>query len=245
MNTQTNLRLSGNQLKILAIIFMFIDHASFGLLHTYLSVYYMNLQPQTYTRLNSFYEACRGIGRLAFPIFCFFLVEGFLKTHNIKKYTLRLLIFAIVSEIPFDLGLYRKVIYTNHQNVMFTLLAGLIMLIIIKYVLESIIGLSDITKWICVFCTVVGFADLTFIMKTDYSFKGILIIAALYLLRRTGALRLLAGAAITAWSKYAPISFLLMYFYDPEVKPRFKYFFYLFYPAHLLLIFLIGLLLFR
>lgn len=65
-------------------------------------------------------------GRLAFPIFAFMIVEGYFHTHNFKKYALRLLLFAVLSEVPFDLMYGGTWFYPVHQNVIWTLLMGLI-----------------------------------------------------------------------------------------------------------------------
>ena len=65
------------------------------------------------------------VGRLAFPIFAFMAVEGYFHTHSFKKYILRLLLFAVLSEIPFDLMYGGIWFYPFHQNVIWTLLIGL------------------------------------------------------------------------------------------------------------------------
>ena len=65
------------------------------------------------------------IGRIAFPVFAFMTVEGYFHTHNLKKYMLRLLLFALISEIPFDLMYGGTWFYPIHQNVIWTLLIGL------------------------------------------------------------------------------------------------------------------------
>ena len=68
------------------------------------------------------------IGRLAFPMFAFMLVEGYFHTHNLKRYVQRMLLFALISEIPFNLMYGSSVLYPLHQNVLWTLLIGLWMI---------------------------------------------------------------------------------------------------------------------
>ncbi len=238
-----NIKLSCNVLKLIACISMFIDHAGYGIIHNYLKVHSMDLAPQTYTNLQTAYEICKGVGRIAFPVFCFFLVEGFLRTHDVRKYALRLFIFALVSEIPFDFGLFgfnREFFNHEHQNVIMSFFIALIMLMIIRYLENNILGLSVGVKYFAIICAVIGLADVAFLLKTDYSWKCMMLVAVLYLFRSTGAFRLVAGAAAISWEKFAPISFALLYFYDPEKKPRHKYAFYVFYPLHLIIIGLVA-----
>ena len=239
------IHLSSDTLKIIACILMVIDHVSFCLLYHYMNVYHMDIVPQTYTKLNQVYTFGRGIGRIAFPIFCFFLVEGFYRTRNISKYSIRMLAFAIISEIPFDLAHYNVIINNDHQNTLFTLSLGLLMMSLLKYIKENIKGLSNTVTAITSICVVAAFAEFSTLIHLDYSFKGILLIATLYFLRDTKPLQLIAGAAVNSWEKYGPISFLLLYFYDSSIKPKLKYTFYLFYPVHLILIYLFALLLFQ
>ena len=106
--------LSGDALKWIAMVTMFIDH----LAHTSLNPYGPH-----YVEI---YTAMRTIGRVAFPIYCFLLVEGFMHTGNYRRYVLRIGLFALLSEIPFDLAMNGAAIFWNYQSVMVTLLIGLV-----------------------------------------------------------------------------------------------------------------------
>ena len=97
--------LSAATLHILAMTFMLMDHL------------WATLLPAQ--------EWLTCVGRIAFPIFAFMAVEGYFHTHNLKKYLLRMLIFAVISEVPFDLMYGGTWFYPVHQNVIWTLMMGL------------------------------------------------------------------------------------------------------------------------
>ena len=98
--------LTAAQLRILALGLMLLDHIG------------ATVMPGC--------EWLRYLGRMAFPIFAFQTAEGYAHTHNFMGYCKRLLIFGLVSEIPFDLMVSGSVVYPYHQNVMFTMLLGLL-----------------------------------------------------------------------------------------------------------------------
>ena len=80
----------------------------------------------------------RQIGRFGFPLFAFLLVEGFQHTRSVKKYALNLAVFALISEVPFNLGFFGgRVINPKHQNIFFTLLCGLICIALIDALAEK------------------------------------------------------------------------------------------------------------
>lgn len=128
--------LSGSTIKLIAIIAMLIDHTAATILERMmmragyalatLNNSLMSTWIAKHPLLYFSYMVMRLIGRFGFPIFCFLLVEGFLHTHNRVKYALRLFLFALISEIPFDLAFRGKWFYTKYQNVFFTLFIGLI-----------------------------------------------------------------------------------------------------------------------
>ncbi|MCR5688430.1 MAG: conjugal transfer protein TraX [Lachnospiraceae bacterium] len=240
ISIKDKLRLSCNVLKAIACSFMFIDHFGYGVIHRYMITHSMDMLPQEYQAMNTVYEISRGIGRLAFPIFCFFIVEGFVRTRSVKRYIIRLAVLALLSEIPFDLGLYGKIFYWKHQNVILTFVIALLMLLTLKFITDNRGVMSVPLLYLSYICTVIAFSDAAYLLKTDYSWKCMVLAAVLYFTRRLGDAKLIAGAAATCWEKYASASFVLLYFYDPDKKPRFRYFFYLFYPLNFLIVYAIA-----
>ena len=186
----------------------------------------------------------RCVGRIAFPIFIFLLVEGFFHTKNIRKYILRMLVFCFISEIPFDLAFYGTFFNWKHQNVFFTLTIGLIMLALIQ-------NRKNWHQFGIVLLCMLG----AYLLSTDYSAGGILLIYMFYLFRNTdadspdyirkflckaaglGAVSLFAFGAIECFSLFAMIP---VFFYNRKRGPSLKSFFYIFYPAHLLVLYLIS-----
>lgn len=147
--------ITGSTLKLVAIITMLIDHTAATILDRTLMARGMGeldaTNPQAVLDFMSenaglYYldSFMRLIGRIAFPIFCFLLVEGFKYTHNKWNYAIRLGIFALVSEIPFDLALFNQFLEFSHQNVYFTLLIGLLMLTGFELIREKLAG----KKWL-------------------------------------------------------------------------------------------------
>ena len=131
--------ISGSTLKLIAIITMLIDHTAATILdRTLIARGLGNLSGDVQATQDFLVQngtlygidmARRLIGRLAFPIFCFLLIEGFLHTRNVWKYAIRLGVFALISEIPFDLAFHAKFFYFQYQNVFFTLLIGVLVMI--------------------------------------------------------------------------------------------------------------------
>lgn len=130
--------ITGSTLKIVAIIAMLLDHTAATIINRIFIVKGLDrIDPNNLQVLEEFfsenstlmlsYGFMRLIGRLAFPIFCLLLIEGFVHTSNRLKYAVRLAIFALISEIPFDLAFYGS-FYSKHQNVFFTLLIGLLVM---------------------------------------------------------------------------------------------------------------------
>ena len=130
MNQKTNFEcISGSWLKIFAVFAMTIDHIAGRFIRgTSLDVTILTIANHSI----SLYNLSRSIGRMAFVIFGFLLVEGFIHTHSKYKYGRNLLLFAIISEIPWDLSHGGSLFYYR-QNVLFTLF-----LVFLDYALLSI-----------------------------------------------------------------------------------------------------------
>lgn len=189
------------------------------------------------------YFILRLIGRIAFPIFCFLLVEGFFYTKNRKKYIMRLLIFALISEIPFDFGLYLtsnsftyKLAFA-HQNTLFTLAIGMITMTILEKYKDKIPSYSMPALLICAIALI-----LAEVCGTDYGMFGVFFIISLYY-RKT--LFSFTNPFLSLFICFIPliatggkepfciVSLFLIYAYNPVYCKGSKYFFYIYYPFHL------------
>lgn len=228
--------LSGNVLKWIGICTMFIDHFGAVLVNKLMLV---TMNPAWM----NVYWICRYIGRIAFPIFCFTLVEGFVHTRNRGKYLGRMCLFALISEAPFDLAIAGKWFSLYHMNVMATFALGIFLLWMIQRLLEPVRGKGVNAKSflrallaIAAIGVVMALAEL---LNTDYGAVGILAIVLFYLNRDRrvfaavfgcGAMLLLGRVELTGLLAILPI--LL---YNGTRGRQSKYFFYAFYPGHLLL----------
>ena len=220
--------LSGSTLKLFAIITMLIDHTGAAVLEPYIvQSGIRSTDYEMYRRLYSLYRLMRGIGRLAFPIFCFLIVEGFFHTRSIKKYAERLFLFALISEFPFDFALKSSVPYWNKQNVYFTLLIALLCI----WMLDRFREMPCLQ--LLALASSMYLADA---LKTDYNFKGVFLIAMLYMFHDHRVYQCAAGAASISWEKYAPLSFILCYLYNGKRGLKLRYLFYVFYPGHLIIL---------
>lgn len=228
--------INGYTLKMIAIITMLIDHiGAFTLGGGLLYQDYIQSNPILFEILKILYTVMRQIGRLAFPIFCFLLVEGFIHTKNVKKYALRLLLFAFISEIPFDLAIGGSFFDFNQQNIFFTLFIGLVVMIIASRV-EGKVFLQ------LVVFTVGMLAG--YVLNVDYSFMGIFLLEILYFFRFHRRSQVLSGAVSVLWEPAAALSFIPIWFYNGERGRSMKYFFYWFYPVHILILAVINMIFF-
>lgn len=215
-------------LKVLAIVAMLLDHIAAVFL-SYGTMPYMLM---------------RGFGRIAFPIFCFLIVEGYFHTRDVKKYMFRLAGFAIISEIPFDLCFYHKFFYWEHQNVFFTLLVGLVAICTIDKIRKQF-SASYVQGLVLQFAVIILAMIVAWFLRTDYQMLGILIIMAFYVNRGNMVqialslfvITLCLGNSIQFYSLFALFPLCL---YNGEKGPSMRYVFYVFYPAHLLILYAVS-----
>ena len=240
---------SASVLKWIALITMIIDHIGASFLK-----YYFIAHGKT-GPLTTVYDVLRDVGRIAFPIYIFLLTEGYIHTRNVTKYLLRLLIFAFISEIPFDLAFYDRVFYWDKQNVFFTLFIGLFTV----HAMDSIAAQGGaasarggpakkkhLPAAYFVFCDmglILCASALAFFMKTDYNAIGVLAICAMYLTRKYPILSSILCCVILLASSdreiFALAAVIPITLYNGYRGKQLKYFFYLIYPLHLLLLWLI------
>jgi len=222
--------LSGSSLKIIAIVAMFIDHFAASILYHGILIPAAPIsQDSPEWFIYQIYNVMRFIGRIAFPIFCFLLVEGFFHTSNRKKYALRLFLFALISEFPFDLAIFQTPMTWDYQNVFFTLLIGFLTIWAMENGKDSAYAIPRQIISILAGCV------LAYVLRTDYDYYGIFLIAVLYLFRRNRMLQTIAGCVSLLWEAPACLAFIPLNMYNGKRGISMKYFFYAFYPVHLLI----------
>jgi hypothetical protein len=200
------------------------------------------------------------VGRLAFPIFAFMIAEGYSHTSNFKKYAMRLFVFGLVSEIPFDLMCTGAFFFPFHQNVMFTLLLGLLCINEIDKFKKTLTVKS------CIFCLLkIGlFLLIGTVGFVDYNAMGIMVVIAFYVFRnfRLAPLFQLVSLVLLFWVFFKGQGFIIpvggrelflpvqafgilalipIWLYNGEKgsnSKMLKYAFYAFYPTHMALIYI-------
>lgn len=129
----------GNQLKVLGIVTILID--STGAVVIQRGIFYAAdravYQAVTATPSGHIWmiaeQVCRYLGCLVFPIFAFLVVEELVRIRDRGRYALHMLVCVLISEVPFDLAIYGRVFYPYYQNILFTLLIGIMVVFVIEY----------------------------------------------------------------------------------------------------------------
>lgn len=222
-------------LKLIALTTMIIDHTGAA------------LRPLYDTTI------MRYIGRISFPLYAFFIAEGCRKTSNIKRYMFRLFIFALISEIPYDLlfcnihsGYMQPFVFLDftRQNVFFTLFLGVLAIFVYQTAQKK---RDPVVTWLGLFSVAVILYSAEF-LRTDYGAYGTILIFMLYVAKKRSqqAFAMIAGILLiyhdrlTATSYpfliFALISVVLILLYNGKQGPRLKWLFYAIYPLHLLIL---------
>lgn len=227
--------LNGFHLKLIAICTMLIDHMGYTL---FPGVMWL-----------------RCVGRVAFPIFCFLIAEGCVYTHDRKKYAARLLVFALLSEIPYNLMNSGMIWDPYDQNVLWTLLLGALVCWLMDWALKKCTPLSFVLTG----AVMLAAYWLLEIGNTDYGGWGMLLVAAFYGVHRapSGAVvKMIAQAfglaffsigvmggylSIELWSLAALVPIWLYNGQRGFSNKAVQYGFYAFYPVHILILSLIAL----
>lgn len=244
-----------NVVKWIAIVSMFIDHTA-AVLITYSPPLIFDL---------GLYDIMRLVGRMAFPIFAYGIAQGCVYTHSARWYLGRLFLFAVISELPYQLALDQPIPpHFAASNVFFTLFAGAVCCEIVKFCRSKGRG------WVAVF-PVAAIVLLCEMAATDYGGFGVLFVLMPYLFFENKIARLVALGSVTAFfyivvANFSGFSSPLWWVGDSyqfwymvrqtvfallgvgmvalcNGQPgsrKGKWFFYIFYPAHLTVLFLVD-----
>lgn len=212
-------------LKLIACFTMVLDHIKYAI-------------PETNGFITTY------LGRLSYPLFAFLITEGYVHTKDLKRYYKRLLIFAIISQLPFML--FRTLVGEYLMlNILFTLLLGLISITIFDKVKK---------KWISIpLCLLVIF--LGKLLNVDYDWYGVTTVFVIYLFRQRKILQFIGFSLLTFIHYYTKglfynvsthillsysftiSSIFLIWLYNGKLGKKVKYFYYWFYPIHMLIVY--------
>jgi hypothetical protein len=222
--------MSGSVLKLIACLAMLIDHMA-----AFLPGDFMDMKETLFMigdKAISLRMIMHYIGRTAFPLFAFLITEGFIHTHDRKKYAINLLIFALISEIPWNLAHTGHLFY-GRQNVFFTLLLGYLGLCAIDYYKD------DYKKTIIALACLLG---ISIVLRADYTCFGFGFIILLHILRDRRLMAII-GCCVLPSRWIGGLAFIPILMYNGQrgfAKRKWtKYAFYIFYPLHLLVLYLI------
>jgi hypothetical protein len=235
--------INGTWLKAIAMVCMLLDHAGWTIIN------------------GAGWLDC--VGRVAFPLFAFMIAEGYCHTGNFNRYLRRMFLFALVSEIPFNLMTGGAVINPFHQNVMFTFCLALLLLRVVDKAWNR-------TWWegllVALFAGCVGYG-LGILTLVDYNGAGVLTVLAFWLAGKVPRFRWLAqlvalelinlellgglsyvveyagGEIWIPQQIFALLALIPIWMYNGQRGPggkKWQYFGYLFYPAHILLLALLA-----
>lgn len=248
--------LTGKTLKIIATIAMFVDHFTKTTFTTAIGIMLSSekIPYEVYLQAEEIkFSVLLNIGKIAFPIYCFLLVEGFCHTRSKRKYIFWMALFALISEIPFDLCIWDTMarrrgtfpFFWEYQNVFFTLLLGVCALYFIESFSKKTDNKEEKIKAICIqsIGSIVA-SIIAVIIHSDYEATGVICIVFIYLTRNYRILQIVCVILILGifpLSLYGVFLCLIMLMYNGKRGTiRHKYMYYAFYPLHFLILYSIN-----
>ena len=169
-----------------------------------------------------------------FLSFCFLIVEGFLHTHDRRKYGRNLLLFALISEIPWNYMFANTWHYADKQNVFFTLFLGYLAFCALEYFWE--------TPWMQL-ASLLALLGISILLHADYGWRGFIFLVLMYLLRNEKVSQAIVGSCWLSYEWKACFAFISINMYNGKrgfIRGKAaKYFFYLFYPVHITILVII------
>ena len=217
--------LSGAQLKYIAFISMLIDHINNALITP------MLIGKGALLYISNIFSV---LGRIAFPIFMFFLIEGFFKTRNRKKYLASLLIFGLISEVPFDMFISRTFFEPNWNNMMFTLSLCLGVIWLIDSLRAK---LKSTLLWFITSLPILGISSfIATWLSLDYDYHAVLVAYIFYIFRQKPIIGVGLGYISIIKELWSILGFGLTLTYNGERGRQYKWLNYAFYPVHLLIL---------
>ena len=187
----------------------------------------------------------RFFGRIAMPVFSFCIAEGYSYTHDRRKYLTRLGCFALISELPFDLA-FSGHLELGHQNIMLTFFLSVLALMLYDKITGK--GEKSSALRIVAGClSVAGMGIAALLLGADYTFFAVLTVFLFYVLRKKAhGLRTAAGCCVLSalrtvgYYSGTILSLIPLLCYNGKKGKGLKWLFYIFYPAHLLLLYCIS-----
>lgn len=177
------------------------------------------------------------IGGLAVPVFAYLLVEGFMRTSDYRKYLLSMIVFALLSEIPYDLAMSQKITDWSSQNALVTMSICLLMLYFLKMIEEKKGITYGFARLIIVLCSVVWVT----LLRAQYGLCIVLLAAVFYIFYTRNVLKTILGVLISLLYVTGPLAFYGIWCYNEERKNIVpKYLYYIFYPLHLFVLGMIA-----
>ncbi len=217
--------LNGAQLKYIAFLSMLIDHVNNGIVAPLLD------GKGALLYISNIFSI---LGRIAFPIFIFFVVEGFFKTKNTKKYLINLILFGIIAEVPFDMFTSKVFYNPNWNNIMFTLALCLVTV----WIIDELKGkVKNKFLWYGISVVIVmAFGLLAMLLSLDYDYHAIIIAYVFYIFYDRPVMSAAIGYISIIKELYSFLGFAMTITYNGKRGKQYKWFNYLFYPVHLLII---------